>query len=229
MQAELRGVTKTYGRGEGAQVALRDVDFALGSGDFAVLSGPSGSGKTTLLNLLGLLDRPERGHVLIDGSAAETLPEARRADLRNRKIGFVFQASDLVPVLTAEQNVTLPLEIRGVPRRQAVARALEMLDLVGLSAYRSRLPGELSAGQRQRVSIARALVTEPAFVLADEPTANLDTANALQVVGLLRRLRDHHAATVLMATHDERLVEHATRRVRLLDGRIAGDEARTPA
>jgi putative ABC transport system ATP-binding protein len=229
MQAELRGVTKTYGRGEGAQVALRDVDFALDSGDFVVLSGPSGSGKTTLLNLLGLLDRPERGHVLIDGSAAETLPEARRADLRNRKIGFVFQASDLVPVLTAEQNVTLPLEIRGVPRRQAVARALEMLDLVGLSAFRSRLPGELSAGQRQRVSIARALVTEPAFVLADEPTANLDTANALHVVGLLRSLRDHHAATVLMATHDDRLLEHATRRVRLLDGRIAADEPRTPA
>jgi putative ABC transport system ATP-binding protein len=167
--------------------------------------------------------------VLIDGTAAETLPEARRADLRNRKIGFVFQASDLVPVLTAEQNVTLPLEIRGVPRRQAVARALEMLDLVGLSAFRSRLPGELSAGQRQRVSIARALVTEPAFVLADEPTANLDTANALHVVGLLRSLRDHYAATVLMATHDDRLLEHATRRVRLLDGRIAADEPRTPA
>ncbi|MGH7267395.1 MAG: ABC transporter ATP-binding protein [Candidatus Rokuibacteriota bacterium] len=215
---------KTYGVGDAAQTALHDVDFALEAGDFAILSGPSGSGKTTLLNLLGLLDRPERGQVLIDGAETGALTEAQRADLRNRKIGFVFQWSDLVPVLTAEQNVTLPLEIRGVRRRQAVARALEMLDRVGLSTYRSRQPGQLSAGQCQRVSVARALVTDPAFVLADEPTANLDTANALHVVGLLRALRDHHGVTVLIATHDERLAERATRRIALLDGRIVLDE-----
>lgn len=228
MRAELRGVTKTYGTGEAAQTALREVDFALGEGDFAVLSGPSGSGKTTLLNLLGLLDRPDAGEVVIDGVVTRGLGEAQRADLRNHKIGFVFQSSDLLPVLTAEQNVTLPLEIRGVPRRQAVGRALAMLDLVGMSAYRGRLPGQLSGGQRQRVSIARALVTDPSFVLADEPTANLDTANALHIVALLRGLRDHHGATVLIATHDDRLREPATRRIRLLDGRVAADE-RGPA
>lgn len=224
--ASLQGVDKHYGHGAQRQSALAGIDFALEPGEFVCLWGPSGSGKTTLLNILGLLDRPDSGEVTIDGEPVAGWPEAKRSDYRGRRIGFVFQTGDLVPVLSVEQNVRLPLDIAGNDRREGTARALEKLSLVGLSAYRDRLPDQLSGGQRQRVAVARALVNNPLFVLADEPTANLDTENATLIMELLSSLRNELGVTALVSTHDTRLLSYGTRTVNLVDGRIVDD---TPA
>lgn len=226
--AALQHVDKSYGQGARRQAALSGIDFVLAPGEFVFLWGPSGSGKTTFLNILGLLDRPDAGEVLIDGERVADWSEAKRSDYRGRRIGFVFQTGDLLPVLSAEQNVRLPLDIAGVDPRTGAARALETLSLVGLSAHRDKRPDQLSGGQRQRVAVARALVTNPLFVLADEPTANLDTENTMLIMEMLRSLRNDLGITVLVSTHDSRLLAHATRRVTLVDGRIVEDTSVSP-
>ena len=226
IRAELRGVSKTYGSGETAQKALSNVDFALAESEFVILLGASGSGKTTLLNILGLLDRADAGEVMLDGEPTGGWSERRRADKRNQALGFVFQTGDLVPVLNAEQNVRLPLDIAGMGARDGAARARAALSRVGLAAFHDRLPGKLSGGQCQRVAIARALVNDPTIVVADEPTASLDTENARNVAQVFRALRDERGVSILVATHDARLTEYATRVVRLLDGRIVEDAPR---
>lgn len=226
IRAELRSVSKTYGRGEAAQKALSSVDFALAEGEFVMLLGASGSGKTTLLNILGLLDRPDEGDVTLDGEPTGEWSDRRRADKRNRSLGFVFQTGDLVPVLSAEQNVRLPLDIAGIGARPGSVRARAALERVGLAAFHDRLPGKLSGGQCQRVAIARALVNDPSIVVADEPTASLDTDNARNIAQVFRKLRDERGVSILVATHDARLTEYATRVVRLVDGRIVEDRPR---
>lgn len=223
MLATLQGVSKSYRTRYQDVAAIKDVTFAIDRAEFAVMMGPSGSGKTTLLHLIGLITRPTAGKVIINGEDVEKLGDSHLSDLRNRSIGFVFQSFSLVPVLTALQNVALPLDIQGVAGRESQARAHDVLARVGLAGFTHHLPGQLSGGQKQRVAVARALVTNPLFVLADEPTANLDTTAALDIIGLMSTLCAERAVTFLIATHDQRLLEHAHRRILLLDGRIVED------
>ena len=221
---ELRGVVKYYRLGQTTVAALRGVDFAVERGDFIAIWGPSGSGKSSLLNLIGLIDRPTEGQVIMNGSNIERLSDDRLAELRNRNIGFVFQNFNLVAVLNAVENVMLPLQIRGVPAAESRRLALEKLEEVGLSRIAGSRPDQMSGGQRQRVAIARALVTQPAIVLADEPTANLDSDTSYQIVSLMRGLNVNHQVTFVFATHDPRLLENISRRVRLEDGRVVSTD-----
>ncbi len=217
---EIREVEKNYQLGATEVPALRGVNLSVQSGEFLSVWGPSGSGKTTLLNLIGAIDEPTRGQVVLDGQEVGKLTDNQRSELRNRSLGFIFQGFNLVPVLTALENVMLPLQIGGVStgkaRRQAKAR-LEDVDLTNFASHR---PDTLSGGQRQRVAIARALITNPCVVIADEPTANLDSVTALSIIGLMRTLNRKEKTTFLFATHDERLLEQVERRIRLEDGRI---------
>jgi putative ABC transport system ATP-binding protein len=218
-----RGVEKTFRAGAVAVRALRGVDLEIRAGEFLALVGPSGSGKTTLLNLIGALDRPSAGELVVLGQRIAELGKRRRADLRLRAIGFVFQAFNLVPVLTALENVEFVLEMQGLGAERR-ARALEVLDELGLADLARRRPAELSGGQQQRVAVARAIAARPRLVLADEPTANLDGENAEVLMHLMRDLRDRHGMTFLFSTHDPRVVAHAVRVVTLVDGRVARDE-----
>jgi len=222
------GVSKTYRLGTARVPAIRSVTFAIGPGEFVALQGPSGSGKSTLLNLLGLLDRPDEGAVRVEGREAESLSENERSDLRRDRFGFVFQTFNLIPVLSAEENVAYPLALAGVepgPRRR---RARELLEEVGLAEKLAVRPDLLSGGQRQRVAIARALANRPALVLADEPTANLDSGTAEEILDLMRRLSEASGVAFLFATHDPRVVARARRVVRLHDGSIERDEISAP-
>ncbi len=207
--------------------ALRGVDLEVREGEFLALVGPSGSGKTTLLNLVGALDVPTSGDLLVLGQQIAILSRRERADLRLRSIGFVFQAYNLVPVLTAVENVEFVLELQGVgqDRRE---RARAVLQDLGLAHLADRRPTELSGGQQQRVAVARAIAARPALVLADEPTAYLDGENAEILMHMMRDLRDRHGMTFIFSTHDPRVVAHAVRVVTLVDGRVARDEI-TPA
>jgi putative ABC transport system ATP-binding protein len=219
-----RQVTKVFRTGQQEVHALRGVDLDVRAGEFMALVGPSGSGKTTLLNLAGALDVPTGGDLIVLGRSIGALSPHERAELRLRSIGFVFQAYNLVPVLTARENVEFVLELQGLgPERRD--RALEVLAELGLSAFADRRPGELSGGQQQRVAVARAVASHPALVLADEPTANLDGENAEILMHLMRDLRDRHGMTFVFSTHDPRVVAHAVRVVTLVDGRVARDEA----
>lgn len=220
------GVEKVYGAGAVAVRALRGVDWEVGAGEFVALVGPSGSGKTTLLNLIGCLDRPSSGTVVVDGVEVSSLSKAGAADLRRDRIGFVFQSFNLIPVLTAYENVAFPLVLQGRPSREIRERVLAMLAEVGLEGLGDRRPAELSAGQQQRVAVARALVKRPALVLADEPTANLDSENGGKVVALMAELNRRHGVTFILSTHDRMVVEQARRVVTLRDGRIVADERR---
>ncbi|MDE0101891.1 MAG: ABC transporter ATP-binding protein [Bryobacterales bacterium] len=204
---------------------LRGLDFSVSRGTFAVIQGPSGSGKSTLLGLLAGLDRPTSGEILLDGEPLSTLPEDRMALLRGRKIGFVFQAYQLVPTLTALENVMLPLDLTGRPGREARQRAVELLEQVGLAERILHYPVQLSGGEQQRVALARAFVTRPPIVLADEPTGNLDTRNGELVLSMLLQLNRESGATLLMVTHDERIAAKAGRRITLVDGQIVSDTA----
>jgi putative ABC transport system ATP-binding protein len=217
------GVTKVFREGKQDVHALRGVDLEVHEGEFLALVGPSGSGKTTLLNLIGALDAPTAGELVVLGRRIANLSKASRADLRLRSIGFVFQAFNLVPVLTALENVEFVLELQGVDftRRR---RAQEVLEELGLGALADRRPAELSGGQQQRVAVARAVAARPKLVLADEPTANLDGENAETLMHLMRDLRDRHGMTFMFSTHDPRVVAHAVRVVTLVDGRVARDE-----
>jgi putative ABC transport system ATP-binding protein len=221
---ECRGVTKIYRQGAVDVPALRGVDLTIESGDFATLSGPSGSGKTTLLSLIGGLDRPTEGDIVVDGQTLSALDNGRLADLRLRKIGFVFQTYSLVPVLTAIENVEFTLRLLGRPTAEREARAREVLAEVGLTGLEDRRPAKLSGGQQQRVAVARALAPKPAIVLADEPTANLDSKNADDLIELMGRLNATSGATFLIATHDARVIAHSRRRIEMTDGQITGDE-----
>jgi len=221
---ECRGVTKIYRQGAVDVPALRGVDLEIAPGDFATLSGPSGSGKTTLLSLIGGLDRPTAGKIVVDGQDIEHMANAALADLRLKKIGFVFQTYSLVPVLSALENVEFILMLLGRPAAERTARAREVLHEVGLAGLEDRRPAKLSGGQQQRVAVARALAPQPAIVLADEPTANLDSKNAEELIDLMADLNVKSGVTFLIATHDARVIAHSRRKIEMTDGKITADE-----
>ncbi|MFI4890697.1 MAG: ABC transporter ATP-binding protein [Steroidobacterales bacterium] len=223
---QCRGVTKTYTQGSVGVPALQGIDLDIESGDFATLAGPSGSGKTTLLSLIGGLDRPTDGEISVDGESIGSMEKNRLADLRLHKIGFVFQSFSLIPVLSAMENVEFILQLLNVPRGIREARALEVLREVGLDGLETRRPSRLSGGQQQRVAVARALAPRPSIVLADEPTANLDSRNAEELIALMGRLNAASGTTFLIATHDARVIAHSRRQIELTDGRITGDQRR---
>ncbi|MFB6105182.1 MAG: ABC transporter ATP-binding protein [Halobacteriaceae archaeon] len=211
-------VTKIYHVGEPVY-ALDDVSLDLERGSYTAVMGPSGSGKSTLMNLIGCLDTPTDGHIVVNGQDVTTLTDRERTRLRGDEIGFIFQTFNLMPRLSALENVALPMVARGRPRTERMARARDLLDRVGLGDRRTHRPNELSGGQRQRVSIARALANDPSLLLADEPTGNLDTETGAQIMGLFAEL---HAAgnSVLLVSHERHIAEHADRIVHLLDGRL---------
>ncbi|HTX79231.1 MAG TPA: ABC transporter ATP-binding protein [Longilinea sp.] len=218
--AKVEKVTRTYKVGEVETQALRGIDLSIESGDFTALTGPSGSGKTTLLQLFGCLDQPTTGQVYINGKDVTHLNRDQRADLRKETLGFVFQFFALIPTLTAYENIEMPLLLKGVDadeRRETVNHLLESVDLADHANHR---PDQLSGGQQQRVSVARALATHPSLVLADEPTANLDTANGKQVMEIMQRLNKETGVTFLFATHDPRVIKYARQVVTLRDGLI---------
>ena len=217
------GITKTYGTREVKVEALKGVGLTVDSGEFVAVMGPSGSGKTTLLGILGCLDRPSSGSYLLDGIETAALDETRRARVRRERIGFVFQAYNLLPRSTAFKNVELPLVYAGVSRAERRARVHDALDEVGLAGRSEHRPAELSGGEQQRVAIARALVIRPTVLLADEPTGNLDSENAEEVLALLGRLH-LQGATIVMVTHSDEVAARASRIVRLADGMIVADE-----
>ena len=217
---EFQSVKKDYRLGETTVHALRSVDLAVGQGEFIAVLGSSGSGKTTLLNLAGAIDDPTEGRVSINGADIASLTDNRKAELRNRTIGYVFQTFNLVPVLSALENVMLALQIRGGKRSVIREEARYRLDEVGLADFMHQRPDKLSGGQRQRVAIARALVTRPALILADEPTANLDHQTAQSIIDLMREMNEKEKVTFIFSTHDQRLIDRVKRVVRLEDGKI---------
>jgi len=218
-----RGLTKAFASGREEVWALRGVDLDVHAGEFLALVGPSGSGKTTLLNLVGALDVPTAGELLVLGQRVASLSRRQRARLRLLSLGFVFQAYNLVPVLTALENVEFVLELQGVTEGRR-ARARGVLNDLGLGDLAARRINELSGGQQQRVAVARAVAARPRLVLADEPTANLDGENAELLMQLMREMRDRYGMTFVFSTHDPRVIAHAVRIVSLVDGRIAHDE-----
>lgn len=217
---ETRDLRKSFGEGDTAVEALRGVNLGVQAGEMLAIMGRSGSGKSTLLTLLGGVDVPTSGKVLLEGTDLATLDDDGRTLIRRRRIGFVFQAFNLLPILTAEENIALPLELDGVPPQVARERASKVLRLVGLESRRDHLPGKMSGGEQQRVAIARALVIEPAILLADEPTGNLDSANSKRITHALRELVDQHGQTIILVTHDAAVAEQADRVIYLLDGQI---------
>jgi putative ABC transport system ATP-binding protein len=217
---ELSDIRKSYRIGEVETRALDGVSLQFEPGEFSAVVGPSGSGKTTLLQIIGCLDKPDHGVVQINGQDVTQLNANRRADLRRDVIGFIFQFFALVPVLDAYENVELPLLLSGVGAKERRERTLELLDAVGLSDRIHHRPDQLSGGQQQRVAIARALVKRPVMVLADEPTANLDTANGEQAMEIMKRLNEQTGTAFIFATHDPRVMSFARRTIRMVDGRI---------
>lgn len=220
---EVQNAKKIYQLGETEIQALRGVDLSIEGGDFVAVWGPSGSGKSTLCHLMGVIDEPTSGTILFDGEDVSKLGDDQQSELRNRKIGFVFQSFNLVPVLSSLENVMLPLQMQNLEASEAMERAREMLDKVGLNDFVDHWPKKLSGGQRQRVAIARALVTDPKVVVADEPTANLDSENAILIIELMRKLDRSIGTSFIFSTHDERLLERVDRKVQLQDGLITDD------
>nr|VFK53676.1 MAG: putative ABC transport system ATP-binding protein [Candidatus Kentron sp. TUN]VFK55261.1 MAG: putative ABC transport system ATP-binding protein [Candidatus Kentron sp. TUN] len=216
----VENVSKTYTLGKRQVEALRGIDLTLPEGVFVAIAGPSGSGKSTLLNLIGCLDLPTAGRILLQGQDVSAMGDRQQAALRNRLIGFVFQSFNLVPVLSAFENVEYPLVLLGVARRERRERVEAMLGEVGLAEHAGHRPDYLSGGQRQRVAIARALVTCPGLVLADEPTANLDSKTGGEIIALMRTLNREHGTTFVFSTHDPRVVDQADQVYRIEDGRL---------
>ena len=220
---EVRELTKVYGHGDTAVTALDHVGISVDQGEFVAVMGPSGCGKSTLLNLIGGLDQPSAGQVLIDGTDIATMDDQTVTQLRRRRLGFVFQFFNLIPVLTTVENAALPLTLDGVKAAEASERARDWLRKVGLGERLESRPDQLSGGQQQRVAVARALVTEPALVLADEPTGNLDSRSADEIANLLKQAADEWDRAVVMVTHDPRIAAHARRIVFMRDGQVVDD------
>lgn len=215
-----QGVSRVYDDGAVPVHALRGVDFELAAGEWVSLAGPSGSGKSTLLHVIGGLDRPSEGSVVVDDVEVTALTEAQLADLRLRRIGFVFQAYNLIPVLSALENVEFIMQLQGVAAAERRSRAGEALESLGLAELADRRPGEMSGGQQQRVAIARAIAAGPVLLLADEPSANLDTATTKELLDLLQKLNQERGVTILTATHDPMVMQYTSRRVNLRDGGV---------
>ena len=223
---ELRGVHKTYRQGELDVKALRGLDLTVLPGEFLAITGPSGSGKTTALNLIGALDEPNEGTVTVDGKDLRELGRAGRSRLRRDRIGFVFQAYNLIPVLTAYENAEMVMRLQGTDPAKRRERVMGLLSDVGLGGMEDRRPNQLSGGQQQRVAIARAIAADPVVTLADEPTANVDSATADTLLELMERLNREHGVTFIFSTHDPRVMSRARRIVRLVDGQVESDEVR---
>jgi putative ABC transport system ATP-binding protein len=221
---ETVAVTKSFAGGPVHVDAVRGISLAVQPGELLAIVGPSGSGKSTLLSLLGAIETPTSGHVILEGTDLATLSDDQRTLIRRRRIGFVFQAFNLIPTLTALENVALPLELDGVSESSAAERATAALDSVDLAQRADHLPSMLSGGEQQRVAVARALVIQPALVLADEPTGNLDSVGSQQVVRLLRQLVDDQGQTVVLVTHDMQVASQADRIVRMRDGTVESEE-----
>ncbi len=219
----VRGVTRDYQQGAVTVHALRGVDLDIEAGEFTALMGPSGSGKTTLLNMIGALDLPSAGTVEIEGHQLTQMSGAQKSDLRLQRLGFIFQSYNLIPVLSAFENAEFVLALQGMPAAERRTRVLETLGAVGLQGMEDRRPNELSGGQQQRVAVARAIAGRPALVLADEPTANLDSTTGAELIELMRHLNADHGITFVFATHDPKVMEAATRVVTLVDGEISED------
>ncbi|MFS8583256.1 MAG: ABC transporter ATP-binding protein [Limnochordales bacterium] len=226
MKPILRAVrlTKVYDSDGVETPALRGVDLEVLPGEFAAVAGPSGSGKSTLLHLLGCLDEPTSGETWLGQRRTDQLSPKARAHVRLREIGFVFQAYNLIPVMTALENAAFVLELQGVPKKERQEKAMAALEALGIADLAHRRPNRLSGGQQQRVAVARALAAEPRVVLADEPTANLDSKTGLALIELMKKLNEERGITFLFSTHDPRLLEHVQRIIRLEDGRIVSDE-----
>ncbi len=218
-------VVRTYVDGAVEVHALRGVDLSIEAGEFTALAGPSGSGKTTLLNMIGVLDRPTEGRVTVDGTDVSGLGRAAAADYRLTHIGFVFQAYNLIPVLTAYENAEFTLALRGVPRAERREKVMPLLERVGLADMTDRRPHEMSGGQQQRVAVVRALASSPRIILADEPTANLDTQTSIELLELMLELNRDSGVTFVFSTHDDAVIERARRVVRLDSGRVVSDTA----
>jgi putative ABC transport system ATP-binding protein len=215
---------KTYRQGELEVTGLDHVTLEIGPGGFVCLSAPSGGGKTTLLNALGGLDTPDSGEIWLGDRRIDNLEKGELAQVRLHHIGFVFQAYNLIPVLTARENVEFVMEVQGVPAGDRRRRSLEILDEVGLAGLEDRRPAQMSGGQQQRVAVGRAIASRPGLVLADEPTANLDSQSSDQLMELFVELNQKHETTFIIATHDQRVMAYARRIVRMLDGRVVADE-----
>ncbi len=217
----LKQVNKTYRLDAVGVTALSDIDLEIRPNRFTVISGPSGSGKTTLLNLIGCIDRPDRGEIIVAGQAVQTLPDDALSDFRARHLGFIFQNFNLLPVLTAYENVEYPLLLARIPAAQRQQRVGAMLAAVGLSDKTHHLPGQLSGGQRQRVAVARALAPAPQLVLADEPTANLDSHTGATIIALMRQMQRELKVSFVISSHDPQMLAEADDAVKIRDGRIA--------
>jgi putative ABC transport system ATP-binding protein len=227
MIVRLSEATKLYQQGKMKVRAVDELSFDINKGDFAALCGPSGSGKTTVLNLIGGLDFPTGGKVYLEDKDLSLLTRSRISVMRRDRIGFVFQAYNLIPVMTAYENAEFVLTLQGIPNRECRERVMAILKEVGLEGLENRRPDEMSGGQQQRVAIARAIVTRPAIVLADEPTANVDSSTADSLLDLMQKLNHESGITFLFSTHDHRVMERAHRLIRLLDGKMERDEVRS--
>lgn len=221
---EMQEITKVYRLGETRVQALKGIDLEVKAGEFVAVWGPSGSGKTTLLNLIGAIDEPTSGYISFNGQEIAKLSDDEKSDLRNQSIGFVFQTFNLIPVFSALENVLLPLQIQGLAINDALKKSRHRVEQVGLADFMEHRPDKLSGGQQQRVSIARALVADPSLVIADEPTANLDSDTAMTIVELMRNINEKENTTFIFSTHDERLLKRVDRLIRLVDGRIMEGE-----
>jgi putative ABC transport system ATP-binding protein len=224
----LAAVSKLYRSGDQNITAVDDVSLTIARGEFAAIAGPSGSGKTTLLNLIGALDQPDQGDIYIDGTEITALTRSARADLRMHKIGFIFQSYNLIRVLSALENAEFVLLLQGVGRAERHARVRAVFAKIGLAGLEDRRPDHLSGGQQQRVAVARAIVARPALILADEPTANLDSATGAALLDVMQQMNRELSLTFVFSTHDPRVMERAGRLIRLEDGRVAADSRPAP-
>lgn len=220
-----KNLYKTFGEGDIAVHALQGIDLEIKRGGFVCLSGPSGSGKTTLLNMIGGLDTPTSGEISVAGERVDAMDKGEMAKMRLNRVGFIFQSYNLIPVLTARENVEFVMQLQGVPKELRSEKAMQILEEVGLKGMEDRRPGELSGGQQQRVAVARAIVSQPEIVLADEPTANLDSHTAEKLMQMMVKLNENHHVTFIISTHDSLVMSYAKRLIKLHDGKIVVDES----
>ena len=223
---ECKDVSKIYHQGRIKIHALRGVSLSIAKGEFMAIAGPSGSGKTTLLNLVGGLDRADSGNIVVDGNGYDQMTPSQLADLRLHQVGFVFQAYNLIPVLSAAENVEFVMQLQGVPAKKRRSRAEAILDEVGLEGRYNRRPAELSGGQQQRVAVARAIVSNPSIVLADEPTANLDSKTGDRLLTMMKQMNEDKKVTFIFSTHDKMVMDYARRLVMIRDGQLEVDQAK---